>query len=79
MLPILCVMDVFAFWVYRRDWSRTHVRALLPAAIIGIALGAWAFHRVAAGRCALKSDVRSKTSRARNRARCATHRRSATH
>ena len=43
MLPILCLMDLFAVWSYRREWSREHVRALLPPAILGIALGAWAF------------------------------------
>ncbi len=43
MLPILCLMDVFALWAYRHDWSRAHVRALLPPALVGIAVGGFAF------------------------------------
>lgn len=43
MLPVLCVMDLFALWAYRHDWSRSQVRALLPAALAGVGLGALAF------------------------------------
>jgi len=43
MLPILCAMDLFGVRVYRTQWSREHVRALLPGALVGIALGALAF------------------------------------
>jgi uncharacterized membrane protein YfcA len=43
MLPILCLMDLFALAAYRRRFSAANVRALLPAALIGIAAGAWAF------------------------------------
>ncbi|MCV6590203.1 MAG: sulfite exporter TauE/SafE family protein [Marinobacterium sp.] len=44
MLPILCVMDLFAIWHFRghADWKQ--LRILLPAAIAGIALGAAGFH-----------------------------------
>jgi uncharacterized membrane protein YfcA len=43
MLPILCAMDVFGAYAYRGRWSTAHLRALLPGALIGIAIGALAF------------------------------------
>ena len=43
MLPILCAMDIFGVHAYRGRWSREHVRALVPGALIGIVLGALAF------------------------------------
>lgn len=43
MLPILCAMDIFGFHAYRGQWSRAHLRAMLPGAMIGIGLGALAF------------------------------------
>jgi uncharacterized membrane protein YfcA len=43
MLPILCAMDIFSVHAYRGRWSREHLRALLPGALIGIAIGALAF------------------------------------
>ena len=43
MLPILCAMDLFSVHAYRRLWSRSHIRILLPGALVGIALGAIAF------------------------------------
>ena len=43
MLPILCAMDVFGVHAWRGRWSTQHLRALLPGAIVGIALGALAF------------------------------------
>jgi uncharacterized membrane protein YfcA len=43
MLPILCAMDLFGVHAYRRRWSRPHLVALLPGALIGIALGGLAF------------------------------------
>ncbi len=43
MLPILCAMDLFGLHAYRRQWSREHLKALLPGALAGIALGALAF------------------------------------
>ena len=24
MLPILCLMNLFGLWIYRRHWSRSH-------------------------------------------------------
>ncbi len=43
MLPILCAMDLFGVHAYRRSWSRAHLRALLPGALLGIGAGALAF------------------------------------
>ena len=43
MLPILCAMDLFGVHAYRHTWSREHLRALLPGALIGIGAGALAF------------------------------------
>jgi uncharacterized membrane protein YfcA len=43
MLPILCAMDLFSVYAYRRTWSREHLAIMLPGALVGIALGALAF------------------------------------
>ena len=43
MLPILCAMDIFGVHAYRGRWSRAHLRALLPGALVGIGIGALAF------------------------------------
>jgi uncharacterized membrane protein YfcA len=43
LLPILCVMDLFAVAAYRGQYSATNLRRLLPAALVGIAGGAFAF------------------------------------
>jgi len=43
MLPILCVMDVINVWVYRKTWDRPNIRILLPAGIVGVAIGALTF------------------------------------
>ena len=43
MLPILCAMDLFGVHAYRGHWSREHLRALLPGALVGIGVGALAF------------------------------------
>lgn len=43
MLPILCAMDIFSVYAYRGQWSRHHLRVLLPGSIIGVALGGVAF------------------------------------
>ena len=43
MLPILCAMDIFGVHAYRHSWSRVHVMIMLPGALVGIALGAFAF------------------------------------
>ena len=43
MLPILCAMDLFGVHAYRGLASRKHLAVLLPGALAGIALGAFAF------------------------------------
>jgi len=43
MLPILCLMDLFGLWIYRRHWSRNQMRILLPGAMLGIGVGVLAF------------------------------------
>lgn len=41
MLPILLVMDVVSVYLYRGEWSREHMRIILPAGVVGTAIG-WA-------------------------------------
>lgn len=43
VLPILMVIDVANIWRYREHWDRRLVLTLIPAAIIGIAIGAMTF------------------------------------
>ena len=44
LLPLLLLMDVFSIWVYRGKWDASILRLLLPAALIGIAMGTVTFH-----------------------------------
>ena len=39
LLPILCLMDLLSLWAYRNKWIWTELRVLLPASLIGIAVG----------------------------------------
>lgn len=43
MLPILCLMDLFALRAYWGTYSGANVRVLMPACMLGVAAGAWAF------------------------------------
>jgi uncharacterized membrane protein YfcA len=43
MLPVLCVMDLINVWVYRKSWDRPNIRILLPASLVGVAVGALTF------------------------------------
>ncbi|MEM9734655.1 MAG: sulfite exporter TauE/SafE family protein [Pseudomonadota bacterium] len=43
MLPILMAMDLANFWRYRRHWVRRIIYLLIPAAIVGISVGALSF------------------------------------
>ena len=43
LLPILCVMDLFAIRAYRGEYSTPNLWILMPAAAVGVALGALAF------------------------------------
>ena len=39
LLPILIAMDAFALWAYRREWDGLNLLILVPAAVVGIAIG----------------------------------------
>jgi uncharacterized membrane protein YfcA len=43
LLPILCLMDLFALWAYRRKWVWPELRLLIPASLIGISIGTFLF------------------------------------
>ncbi|MCF8474116.1 MAG: sulfite exporter TauE/SafE family protein [Emcibacter sp.] len=43
MLPILCVMDIFTVWRYRRGWDARSLKILIPGALIGIVIGGVTF------------------------------------
>jgi len=43
LLPILCVMDLFALAAFRGRYSVPALRRLVPAALVGIAAGSFAF------------------------------------
>jgi hypothetical protein len=43
LLPILCLMDLVSLWAYRGRWVLSELRLLLPASLVGIALGTWTF------------------------------------
>ena len=40
LLPILCVMDIFAAWNFRHSFDVSHLKVLLPGSVIGIVLAA---------------------------------------
>jgi uncharacterized protein len=41
LLPIFVVTDLFGLWAYRREFDRRNLMILIPASILGIAIG-WA-------------------------------------
>lgn len=43
VLPLLCAMDIFSVWGWRREVERRLVLSLVPGAIIGLLLGTVAF------------------------------------
>jgi len=43
MLPLLCVMDLVGLWAYWRQWDSLAMTMVLPAAILGIVVGAFTF------------------------------------
>ncbi len=36
LLPLLCVMDLFAIWKFRKSFDTHHLKILLPAGVVGI-------------------------------------------
>lgn len=43
LLPILCLMDLFSLWAFRRLWIWPELRVLLPASLVGIVVGTLLF------------------------------------
>jgi uncharacterized membrane protein YfcA len=43
LLPILCLMDLFAIWAYWGRWVWPELRLLVPASLIGIGIGTLLF------------------------------------
>jgi len=43
MLPLLCLMDIISLWGYRGRWDGRILRLTVPAAMLGIAVGAVSF------------------------------------
>lgn len=48
MLPILCAMDVVGLWAYRKVWDGKILKLIVPAALIGVLLGALTFRYMSA-------------------------------
>ncbi len=46
MLPILCIIDLFNIWRYRKDFNGANVMVMVPGAILGISIGAMTFSYV---------------------------------
>ena len=46
MLPILCTIDLFNLWNYRRDWHKANVMVMVPGALVGIGIGTLTFRHV---------------------------------
>lgn len=46
MLPILCTMDLFGWWTYRKAWDRSLLLHMLPGAVLGIVVGWLLFHQL---------------------------------
>jgi uncharacterized membrane protein YfcA len=48
LLPILCVMDLLALWVFRGRWRWKELRLLVPSSLAGIAVGTLLFEYMSA-------------------------------
>ncbi len=48
LLPILCLMDLISLWAYRGQWVWPELRGLIPASLLGIALGTLSFGMLSA-------------------------------
>lgn len=44
MLPILCLMDIFALRGFKGNFDKSLLISLFPAALVGVLLGAFSFH-----------------------------------
>lgn len=43
MLPILCAMDIFTLWQYKKNWDARSLKILIPGALVGILIGGLTF------------------------------------
>jgi len=48
LLPVLCLMDVVSVWKFRGQWIWSEIKVLLPASLLGIALGTYLFEYMSA-------------------------------
>jgi uncharacterized protein len=46
LLPILCAMDIVTMWKYRGRWKLSELTLLIPASLIGIAVGTLLFRHM---------------------------------
>lgn len=46
LLPILCVMDLVALWTYRGRWVWSELKIIVPALLLGIAIGTLLFSQM---------------------------------
>lgn len=53
LLPILCLMDIVGLWAYRGKWMLPELRILLPASLVGIAIGTLLFEFMSPARLRL--------------------------
>ncbi len=53
LLPILCLMDLVGLWAYRGKWILPELRILLPASLVGIAVGTLLFEFMSPARLRL--------------------------
>ena len=53
LLPILCLMDLVGLWAYRGKWMLAELRILLPASLLGIAIGTLMFQFMSPSRLRL--------------------------
>lgn len=57
LLPILCFMDLLGLWAYRGKWMLPELRVLLPASLVGIAVGTLMFEYMSPARLRLLLGV----------------------
>lgn len=43
MLPVLCLMDIFGAWAYRRTFSVANLKIMLPAGLLGVVIATFTF------------------------------------
>ena len=44
LLPVLCLMDLFALRGFRGKFDLSVIKPILPAALVGVLAGAFSFH-----------------------------------